>query len=135
MPLRPVANQAPPPQRSPRFRRLPGVSPRRSACLAVCLASHPAARFRRSPGGSPPPPQRPPLPPRPVGLRRGAGARGRGMRGGELEACSKAAAAVSGHFPYGLRKRESRLAPNAKAFSVFSQVSGIGPLPRGRSAA
>ena len=87
---RPLRSRAPRPVTSPSAvgrpdappsRGEPGTPPRSARpASAVCLASRPAARFRRSPGGSPPPPQRPPLPPRPVGLRRGAGARGCGMR-------------------------------------------------------
>lgn len=88
---RPLRSRAPRPVTSPSAVGRPDAPPSRGEpgtpcsarpASAVCLASRPAARFRRSPGGSPPPPQRPPLPPRPVGLRRGAGARGRGMRGG-----------------------------------------------------
>ena len=133
---RPLRSRAPRPVTSPSAVGRPDAPPSRGEpgtprsarpASAVCLASRPAARFRRSPGGSPPPPPAAPASAAPPG-----GLAGGALRGG---ACSKAAAAVSGHFPYGLRKRESRLAPNAKTFSAFSQVSGIGPLPRGRSAA
>ena len=152
---RPLRSRAPRFVTSPSAARGPGAPPSRGepGTPPAALAPLPPSAWRltppqRLPGFSPCRPL-PPLtwrfaPPTPRSARLcrparrvcgGGGCEGVRHAGGELEARLKAAAAVSGHFPYGLRKRESRLAPNAKTFSAFSQVSGISPLPRGRSVA
>ena len=128
---RPLRSRAPRPVTSPSAVGRPDAPPSRGEpgtpcsarpASAVCLASRPAARFRRSPGGSPPPPQRPPLPPRPVGLRRGAGARGRGMRGGRAGGVFEGGCGC--FWPFSLRFTQAGVPIGAKRQGLLSVFPG-----------
>ena len=85
---RPLRSRAPRPVTSPSAVGRPDAPPSRGEpgtprsarpASAVCLASRPAARFRRSPGGSPPPPPAAPASAAPPGGLAGGALRGGGV--------------------------------------------------------